>query len=741
MSDGTISMPVVAENIKNSTGLRVAIFASYSRKCIVQDYVITYLKRLKEVCDKIIFIADNQAKFDEQNKLLELVEFKRFIPHGEYDFGSYKLGWQYLKAQSWFKDVNEVVLCNDSCFSIGSFKPVFDAMSDKQCDFWAMTESTACKLHLKSFFLVFKREVFTSAVFNDFLCSVSRKESFLDVVLSYEVPLRALFEAQGFKAEAFIKNLKCPHQRPLSTMKKGMPLLKKKLFIPPVQTLDGCLLQSMWLLLYKLKACSQSDYKEILAFLHDTPLHIAFSYSTKMFWFKLKRFCYRKKINKRGREIIKICKIPIPSMYFEFSWKNVVLYKLKKFALMFKKAIGMIDKHEMSKRKNLLKEQYLSHHSFRKGMVLSDDGLGIEVNLFGANSIPQVGRDLIEKLEQTDIRFQVFDTKKCKASEQNKWKLNSKYQNHISETLSYRKKILFNVGEYYREPEYYNILTQFWEFRTGMLEAFPDAFTGAQAVIAFSDFCYDYFKTIMPAGMKLHKVKYPFVKNWEIVTSPLDVRYKYQIAPDAFLVYFAFDYNSCYERKNPEAVVLAFAEAFKGNDGARLIFKTNGFYHHPDKVKKLYDFANECGVLSQILFVNDFLSRNQMMELMNACDVFISLHRGEGVGLGMLEAMALAKPVIATNFGGNTEFMKRDNSYLVDYTWMRPQNLDFPIYASVENWAEPDFKQAAQYLKDIFENPQKAQVIGKKAQKFIFDYFNLDDFKQQMLQILNDNIV
>lgn len=127
------------------------------------------------------------------------------------------------------------------------------------------------------------------------------------------------------------------------------------------------------------------------------------------------------------------------------------------------------------------------------------------------------------------------------------------------------------------------------------------------------------------------------------------------------------------------------------------------------------------------------------MELMNACDVFISLHRGEGLGLGMLEAMALAKPVIATNFGGNTEFMNKENSFLVDYGYMRPQNLDYKTYAFVEKWADPNITQAANYLNWIYTHQQQVKELGKKAQQSVFEYFNLKDFIKEISKILKDS--
>jgi lipopolysaccharide biosynthesis protein len=273
--------------------------------------VISYIKRLREVCDKIIFIADNEAKQEEQNKLTGLVDFKQFQRHGEYDFGSYKRGWQYLKNQEWFSQIDELILCNDSCFSIGALTPVFEQMSHKQCDFWGMTESKGYQSHLQSFFLVFKQPVLQSQVFDEFLCSFKHEENFLDIVLKYEIPLKGVLENHGFRAAALISGIKSPHQHPLKTMKLGMPLVKKKNFIPPVQSLDGTSLEGIGRLLFRLKRKSVQDYMEILDYLQISPLRMAICFFLRTRYFFFKRFLYHKKITKEGRFVVKICKIPV----------------------------------------------------------------------------------------------------------------------------------------------------------------------------------------------------------------------------------------------------------------------------------------------------------------------------------------------------------------------------------------------------------------------------------------------
>lgn len=210
---------------------RIAVFASYDKDGIVHDYILGYLRYLKEVADKIIFIADNYADKQEQNKLKELVDYAEFSPHGEYDFGSYKRGYHYAEINGWLDSANELIFCNDSCFCISSLMPVFKTMRKKSWDFWGMTKSHEIQDHFQSYFLVFNSKVFNSTVFINHINSITHKNSFMDIVKCYEVPFTFKLEASFVSSEyiQFNKDIN-PTFYPYTTHKKGMPLIKKKVF-------------------------------------------------------------------------------------------------------------------------------------------------------------------------------------------------------------------------------------------------------------------------------------------------------------------------------------------------------------------------------------------------------------------------------------------------------------------------------------------------------------------------------
>ena len=418
--------------------------------------------------------------------------------------------------------------------------------------------------------------------------------------------------------------------------------------------------------------------------------------------------------------------------------KFCLRYEFGKIILILQRIFGLIDRSTLRLKRAELKGRFILKHSYRRGDVLSPHGIGISVDLKGFNSLAEVGRNLIDTLKKTDIPFEVFDTEKTRLAPGNP-DLSKPYADLCRPHLHYRTKILCTVAECYKEPEYRNFITPFWEFESGIEWARPNVFEGCAGLITFSDFCYHYFKKVAPKGMPVYKVRYPFVPHWELIKSAAEVRTERHIDPTDYVVFFHFDYGSCYERKNPEAVLKAFALSLKDKK-AVLVIKTNGFECNQKKVHRLRDVAEELGIHHQTHFINEHLSKDELMSLINTADVYMSLHRGEGMGLGMLEAMALGKPVIATNFGGNTEFMNKDNSLLVDYTWMRPEKLDYKAYQKVEKWADADVHQAATYLKELYADPDKGRALGQKAKAFVESYFNVKDFAQDMKKILEEMV-
>lgn len=211
---------------------RITIFASYDKNGIIHDFVISYLKELRKVSNKIIFVADNYITEEEQNKIKSIVDYVKCEPHGEYDFGSYKIGYNYLIQSKLLDKVDEIILCNDSCFCINSLEPVFNKMTQTECDFWGLSANNKIQFHLQSFFLVFNKKVFTSIKFVNFINSVKHHNSVEEVIYNYEISLTQKLIDAGFKYNALIFpfNKDNPTKFPLLMLKMGYPIIKRKFF-------------------------------------------------------------------------------------------------------------------------------------------------------------------------------------------------------------------------------------------------------------------------------------------------------------------------------------------------------------------------------------------------------------------------------------------------------------------------------------------------------------------------------
>jgi glycosyltransferase involved in cell wall biosynthesis len=223
---------------------------------------------------------------------------------------------------------------------------------------------------------------------------------------------------------------------------------------------------------------------------------------------------------------------------------------------------------------------------------------------------------------------------------------------------------------------------------------------GFDEVYVFSDFTRNILNSIENRNFKVTKIKYPFVKNWIIEEEPVAIKKRYDLE-GKYCFFFNFDYLSGYNRKNPEAVISALAQEFPDEKKVVLVVKTNNSHRFEEKKTRFLSKVKILGLTERVIIIEDPLSRNGFMTLFNAMDCYISLHRGEGLGLGILEALSLNKPVIATNYGGNTEYMDNPLAFRVPYSLISAKD-DYVPYVNVKQWAEPELKTAKKYMRAVF---------------------------------------
>ena len=182
--------------------------------------------------------------------------------------------------------------------------------------------------------------------------------------------------------------------------------------------------------------------------------------------------------------------------------------------------------------------------------------------------------------------------------------------------------------------------------------------------------------------------------------------------PGGFCFLFVFDYNSVFERKNPLALIEAFTRAFEPGEGASLVLKSLEHDRHPEHHRRLLAAAARH---PDVHVIDRALPRQEKDALIDASDCYVSLHRAEGFGITLAEAMALGKPVIGTGYSGNLDFMTAVNSYLVDYELVAVGEGAAPYPAGAQ-WAEPDVEHAAQLMREVFDDPARARERGLRGQ-------------------------
>ena len=191
-------------------------------------------------------------------------------------------------------------------------------------------------------------------------------------------------------------------------------------------------------------------------------------------------------------------------------------------------------------------------------------------------------------------------------------------------------------------------------------------------------------------------------------------RAKLGLPAEAFVFLYIFDFHSYLARKNPLGLIEAFKRAFPGPSDAALLIKCARSSFDRRGLTEMRRAAGGASV--QIL--EDTLTREQTNALYVLSDCYVSLHRSEGFGLTLAEAMSAGKPVIATGYGGHRDFMNAESAYLVDYA-MTEIEADHGPYKKGRSWAEPDIGHAAELMRHVYENRDEASARGRKGREEI----------------------
>ena len=264
-----------------------------------------------------------------------------------------------------------------------------------------------------------------------------------------------------------------------------------------------------------------------------------------------------------------------------------------------------------------------------------------------------------------------------------------------------------------------NVCVPFWE-----LPRVPDSWLpvlrGMDLVLAPTWFVAD---AIQAGDSSVEVEHFP-----QTVMVPEDIepnRVRFGLPEDATIFGLSFAAQAVIERKNPWAAIKAFHSAFPDQDDVRLVVRAYdaGGADASPTLRRLRDAAGDD---SRIIVASERLSYDEVMALYASYDVFVSLHRSEGLGLGPMEAMMVGTPVVATNWSGVLDFMTESNSCLVDFELVPVAVDPASPYGSEcvkteEYWAEPDIDDAARLMRRLYDEPGWRRELGARARRDMRD--------------------
>jgi glycosyltransferase involved in cell wall biosynthesis len=259
-----------------------------------------------------------------------------------------------------------------------------------------------------------------------------------------------------------------------------------------------------------------------------------------------------------------------------------------------------------------------------------------------------------------------------------------------------------------------------WEL-TVVPKSWLPALSALDVVAAASDFCGSTFAACVS---EISMISVPCAVS---VPEPLHPsRARFNLPERGVLFATSFEPNSDIQRKNPFAAVDAFLRAFGDDPRAHLVIKVNNAGSDRTAQPALVELMRRCSTHRTIHVLDAVMTYQEVLSLYATCDVFVSLHRAEGLGLALMEAMLLGKPVIATGWSGNTTFMNHSNSCLVGYHLI-PVEGSLPVYRrdflGVDAlWAEPYIDEAVTWMHRLAADEALRNSIGNAAVREMIRY-------------------
>ena len=340
------------------------------------------------------------------------------------------------------------------------------------------------------------------------------------------------------------------------------------------------------------------------------------------------------------------------------------------------------------------------------GFFTAEHGVGEAARVL--SSTLQAAGTPVSTIDYTDTQSRREHLFQCDNVSRNKVLMTAINADHLNEA---RRRL---GREFFTDR--YVIGQWFWELEEAP-SWFGPAFAHVDELWAPTRFIETMLRKHAPSRVQVKYVPLP------VVTPKVDAlitRARFGL-DDRFMFLFAFDFMSVMKRKNPLGLIEAFCSAFAEGEGPMLVIKAiNGDKRLVER-NLLRDAVRK---RSDIVLIDEYFTKVETSTLTSLADCYVSLHRSEGLGLTMSEAMTLGRPVIATGYSGNLDFLSDANSFIVPGLRVKVGD-GAEGYSPEAMWMEPNVSEAAKYMRYVYENQTEAAQKGLRGQADILRAFDV----------------
>lgn len=355
--------------------------------------------------------------------------------------------------------------------------------------------------------------------------------------------------------------------------------------------------------------------------------------------------------------------------------------------------------------------------------------------LEGALGLGESLRGLVRSVAAAGLSFALYplrsgiETRLIGGFMEHRYDLKHRHRINVIEIAATHLSEMFKETGRWKTAHSYNILRTYWELSEAPM-AWASMLTDIHEIWVPNKFVGNAFRKIFPGKIV---VVPPCI---EIESGDISSRDYFDMDPGLFYFLFSFDYFSYPARKNPLAVVRAFQAAFPNpGDRVGLVIKSmSAINQHPAIKSAILESAR---LDPRIKVIDSMLTRDKMLSLFRLSDCYVSLHRSEGFGLAMAEAMAFGKPVIGTDYSGSTDFLLDDTGFRVSYD-LRPVEPDEYIFSDGQSWAEPVEAAASEAMRRVFYDKQERQTRAAAGKAFVEAHYGRNQVGRIATERLRD---